>query len=172
MDARDPTRTPLDRRSSSPAVRPVVRRRPGTPLPDVLLGLDAQFADILGMLDRAEAVRRIVTRVPDLVGVDMAWVGDPGGGDRIVLGHTVNSTAGLIDGLVVPMGAGLGGKVLASRRPLWVSDYCATSDISDHFKSRCAGASGVVVKDTERADLVDVIRRVVAGTAPRTYGLL
>src|SRR5262249_23059587 len=35
---------------------------------------------------------------------------------------------------VVPGGAGLGGGVLAARRPLWVRDYCAAPDISDHFK--------------------------------------
>jgi LuxR family transcriptional regulator, regulator of acetate metabolism len=118
-------------------VRPVVRADPVTPVADVLLELDAQFAEVLGVLDRAEAVRRIVARVPELVGVDVAWVGEPDGADRIVLGQTVNSL-GAIEGLVVPVGVGLGGQVLASRRPLWVSDYIGASDISEHFKGGCA----------------------------------
>lgn len=94
------------------------------------------------MLDRAVAVRRMVANVPRLVGVDLAWVGDPAGDDRMVLQHSVNSTSGLVEGLVVPVGTGLGGKVLAARRPLWVSDYCASPDISDHFKTH-ANTEGI-----------------------------
>jgi len=120
----------------------VARRQlalPGAPPPDLLLALDAQYAEILGMLDRAAAVRRLVANVPRLVGVDVAWVGDPlaaPGEDRMVLQHTVNAMTNQIDGLVVPVGTGLGGKVMAARRPLWVSDYCAAPDITGHFKSQ------------------------------------
>jgi signal transduction histidine kinase len=123
-------------------VREVARRQlalPGTPPPDLLLALDAQYAEILGMLDRAAAVRRLVANVPRLVGVDVAWVGDPLGApgeDRMVLQHTVNAMTDQIDGLVVPVGTGLGGKVMAARRPLWVSDYCSAPDITGHFKSQ------------------------------------
>jgi signal transduction histidine kinase len=35
---------------------------------------------------------------------------------------------------VVPVGIGLGGKVLAARRPLWVSDYLTSGDITHHFR--------------------------------------
>jgi signal transduction histidine kinase len=108
----------------------------------VLLALDAQYAEILGMLDRSIAARRMVATIPELVGVDMAWIGDPTGEDQMVLQHSINSTSGQIEGLVVPVGAGLGGKVLAARRPLWVSDYCAAPDISHHFKSQVT-AEGV-----------------------------
>jgi len=120
----------------------VARRQlalPGAPPPDLLLALDAQYAEILGMLDRAAAVRRLVANVPRLVGVDVAWVGDPlaaPGEDRMVLQHTVNAMTNQIDGLVVPVVTGLGGKVMAARRPLWVSDYCAAPDITGHFKSQ------------------------------------
>lgn len=113
----------------------MARRRPQAPLPDVLMALDDQYAEILGLLDRVVAVRRIVATVPRLVGVEIAWVGDPSGADRMVLQHSVNSTSGLVEGLVVPVGAGLGGKVLAARRPLWVSDYCKAPEISSHFKA-------------------------------------
>jgi signal transduction histidine kinase len=130
------------RRPAVAAVRDVRPGRPATPVPDVLLALDAKFAEILGALDRDEAVRRIVAQVPGLVGVDLAWVGDPGGVDRIVLGHTVNAISDQIDGLVVPAGTGLGGRVLSSRRPMWVSDYCTSPDIPDDFKSRGA-AEGI-----------------------------
>jgi len=107
-----------------------------------LLELEAQYAGILGLLDRAAVARRTVAAVPGLTGVDLAWLGEPIADDRMVLQHAVNSTAGMVDGVVVPVGAGLGGKVLATRRPLWVSDYCRCEDITPHFKTR-AGVEGI-----------------------------
>lgn len=118
-------------------------RRPAAPPPDVLLALDEEYAEILALLDRTAAIQRMVTNVPHLAGVDVAWVGEPADEDQIVLRHTVNIiTTDLVEGLVVPVGTGLGGKVLAARRPLWVSDYCASRDITHHFKAQAA-AEGV-----------------------------
>ncbi len=105
-----------------------------TAVPDNLLALDAEYAEILGLLDRSAAAARMVATVPALAGVDMAWIGEPDGADRIVLGNSVNTTYGLVEGLVVPMGVGLGGKVLTARRPLWVSDYLTSRDITHHFR--------------------------------------
>jgi signal transduction histidine kinase len=136
--SQDTSRTVRGRRSTVAAVRDVRPRRPAAPVPDVLRALDDQFADILGALDRDEAVRRILAQVPELVGVDLAWMGEPGGLDRIVLRHTVNAISDRIEGLVVSAGTGVGGRVLSSRRPMWVSDYCAARDIPDDFKSRAA----------------------------------
>jgi signal transduction histidine kinase len=121
------------------SVRTTRRGAPGpasSALQAGLLDLEAQYAGILGLLDRAAVARRTVAAVPGLTGVDLAWLGEPIAEDRMVLQHAVNSTTGLVDGLVVPVGAGLGGKVLATRRPLWVSDYCRCEDISAHFKTR------------------------------------
>ena len=111
--------------------------------PDVLLGLDEEYASILALLDRAAAMQRIVTRVPQLTGVDVAWVGEPDGADRLVLHHTVNIVTEGVDGLVVPVGTGLGGQVFAQRRPLWVRDYCSAPDITHHFRAQ-AEAEGVM----------------------------
>ncbi len=105
-------------------------------LPQVLLSLDEEYAQILALLDRSAAIQRIMAGVPELACVDLAWVGEPDGADRIVLRHTVNAETDGIDGLVVPVGAGLGGKVLVARRPMWVSDYCNAADITSHFKER------------------------------------
>jgi signal transduction histidine kinase len=103
-----------------------------TQLPD-MVGLDEEYANILALLDGAAAVRRIVTNVPHLAGVDVAWVGEPDGQDQLVLQHTVNIVTDGVTGLVVPVGLGLGGRVLAMRRPLWVNDYCSSPDITHHF---------------------------------------
>jgi len=109
---------------------------------DGLLELDAQYAAVVGLLDRAAVARRTVASVPRLTGAELAWLGEPTAADRMVLQHAVNSCAGLIDGVVVPAGTGLGGKVLMTREPLWVSDYCRCADISPHYKTR-AGAEGI-----------------------------
>jgi signal transduction histidine kinase len=127
---------PPHRRGRRPADRPARPTVRNTVLPDALLTLDAQFTEILGLLDRAATIRRMVATVPRLAGVDIAWVGDPTGEDRMVLQHSVNSVSGLVEGLVVPVGTGLGGRVLAARRPLWVSDYCNSADITHHFKDK------------------------------------
>src|SRR6266487_1288111 len=111
-------------------------RERADPLPDVLLGLDEEYANILALLDRAAALQRIMAKVPELTGVDVAWVGEPEGRDQIVLQHTVNVVTDGVGGLVVPVGVGLGGRVLVERRPLWVSDYCAAPDITYHFKAQ------------------------------------
>jgi signal transduction histidine kinase len=105
------------------------------PLPDALLALDAEYAEILGLLDRSAAVERMVATVPELVGVSMAWVGEPDGDDRLILGKSVHTPNGLVNGLVVPSGVGLGGKVLLARKPLWVRDYLTSRDITHHFRS-------------------------------------
>jgi signal transduction histidine kinase len=112
--------------------------RPAEPLPDALLALDAEYAEILSLLDRSAAVSRMVATIPALAGVKMAWIGEPDGEDRIVLGNSVNTKFGLVEGLVVPTGVGLGGKVLAARRPLWVSDYLTSRDITHHFRTQAS----------------------------------
>jgi signal transduction histidine kinase len=119
-----------------------VRRRPEAPLPDVLLGLDEEYANILALLDRGAAVQRIMTNVPELVGVDVAWLGEPDGADRLVLQHTVNTVTDTVAGLIVPVGIGLGGRVVAERRSLWLRDYCASPETTDLYRTR-AEAEGV-----------------------------
>ncbi len=110
--------------------------------PDALSTLDAEYAGILAMLDRSTAITRIVAGVPRLTGVATAWVGELGDRDAIVLGHTVNAVTDQVDGLVVPVGAGLGGRVVLARRPLWLRDYFAARDITQQFHAQ-ASAEGV-----------------------------
>src|SRR5262249_28386055 len=67
-------------------MRPFLPGPAGQATEDVL-SLDEQFAYIVGMLDRVEVLRRMVARVPDVAGLDLAWLGDLGGPDEIVLQH-------------------------------------------------------------------------------------
>jgi signal transduction histidine kinase len=111
-------------------------------LPENVARLDREYVDILGLLDGPTATQRIMLGVPELAGVDIAFLGEPDSADRIVLQHPINTMTDSVKGLVVPIGTGLGGKVMASRRPMWVSDYCASADISHHFKAPAA-AEGI-----------------------------
>ena len=122
-------------------MREISAHRPHEHPPDEVLALDAEYARILAMLDRSAALRRIVATVPQFAGVQMSWVGEPQG-DDLLLGHSVNTRTGLVEGLVVPLGAGLGGKVRAAGRPMWVADYCADRDVTHHFKPQ-ATAEGM-----------------------------
>jgi signal transduction histidine kinase len=116
------------------------------PLPDSVLSLDAEYGQILALLDRASATHRIMVHVPQTAGVDVAWVGELGGADRLVLQHTINAMTDDISGLVVPAGFGLGGRVLLSRRPMWVSDYCNSPEITHHFRTQveAEGIKGMI----------------------------
>jgi signal transduction histidine kinase len=124
--------------TSGSTVRIMGHDRHAAPLPDVLLRLDQEYADILALLDGKAATHRIVTGVPEVAGVEVAWVGERAGKDEIVLQHMVNAITNGVNGLVVPLGTGLGGKVLAARRPMWVADYCRSEEISHHFKGTAA----------------------------------
>ena len=119
----------------------VRRGRRMTRLPDTVSDPYERYADILALLDRRAAVRMMVASMPRLAGVDMACVGESDGGDRMVLRYALHTETNL-DGLVVPVGAGLGGRVLLIRRTLWVSDYCASPGITDQFRT-LAEAEGV-----------------------------
>jgi LuxR family transcriptional regulator, regulator of acetate metabolism len=108
-------------------------RWPGVLRSDALFELDEEYASILALLDRTATFRRITAGLPGLAGVEMAFVGECDDSDRLVLGHTVNARTSNVNGLVVPVGHGLGGQVLARRRPLWVSDYRAAGTISHQY---------------------------------------
>jgi len=117
----------------------VIRLAP--PLPDVLLSLEQEYADVLALLDGPAAINRMINHVPEMAGVDMAFFGTPSAADQIVLHHPVNASDA-VEGLTAPIGATLAGKVLAARRPLWVCDYRAAAGITDHFKT-AAEAEGM-----------------------------
>ena len=60
-------------------------------LPDILARLDQEYVEILEFLDAPAATNRIMQVVPEATGVDLAWIGEPAGADKIVLQHPVNT---------------------------------------------------------------------------------
>ena len=79
--------------------------------------------DIAAAADIGAAYDTAVSTVPTTSGAEMAFVGLPDGPEQIVLGHSVHARTKALDGVQIPAGWGLGGKVLASQRPHWVPDY-------------------------------------------------
>ena len=102
-------------------------------VPDALLALDEEYTNLLGLLDREAVTGQLMARVPELTGVDVAWIGEADSEGRNVLGHAVNAMTNAVTGLVVPNGCGLGGRVMLARHPLWVSDYVTDATITHQF---------------------------------------
>jgi LuxR family transcriptional regulator, regulator of acetate metabolism len=100
------------------------RRRDPTWTPvDMLAELDQDYAQVLSLLDRRTAFRSILDRLPDEVGIDVAFIGELDHSGNIVLGHAVRTRTDAVEGLVVPPGIGLGGRVMRTGRPEWVANY-------------------------------------------------
>ena len=85
---------------------------------------------VLTLLDRRTAFRAILDRLPDETGIDVAWIGELDADGNVVLGHAVRTRTDAVDGLVVPPGVGLGGRVLQTGRPQWVANYPVGADLT------------------------------------------
>ncbi|HZY26618.1 MAG TPA: hypothetical protein VFE49_00025, partial [Jiangellaceae bacterium] len=95
------------------------RRDPAWGTADLLLELDEDYARVLSLLDRRTAFRSILERLPDEIGIDVAWIGELDPTGSIVLGHAVRTQTDVVEGLVVPPGVGLGGHVMQTGRSQW-----------------------------------------------------
>jgi signal transduction histidine kinase len=84
-------------------------------------------------MDRATALHHVVDRVRQATGSEVALVGMLEDEEVAVLRFWSGTHGPGLHDLVVPTGFGLGGKVLASLRPVVLDDYCAASTITHHF---------------------------------------
>ena len=138
---------------------------------NVLLDLDEDYAQVLSLLDRRTAFRAILERLPDELGVDVAWIGEVDDAGNVVLGHGVRTRTDVLEGLVVPPGIGLGGRVLESGRPHWVRNYPDAVDLTQPFSTQ---ANHEGVKGMVAVPLVHAGRRLgilyAADRAEATYG--
>jgi signal transduction histidine kinase len=127
-------------------MRSMARRPQAWASADALLELDEGYAQVLSLLDRRTAFRAILDRLPGDIGVDVAWIGEVDPSGDIVLGHAVRTRTDAVDGLVVPLGVGLGGLVMQTGRPAWVADYPSASDLSRQFGSQAEreGVRGMI----------------------------
>ena len=113
-------------------------------------------------------LRRVLAVVRDSAGVPLAFGGAVMNGQQVRLTAFAGHTTGALRGVALDFGRGLGGKVVALRRPLAVNDYISTDRIS-HDYDRVIAAEGlramiaapVVVNGTVRAVLYGAIREAL-----------
>lgn len=102
-----------------------------------LLGtLLAERDGLLSVLDRVLALHGAARLIRDAAGADAGFVADAdgteGAGQAVIRWLAGNRTDALQD-LVVPVGQGVGGQVMASGLPVRVSDYVTSSSITHQF---------------------------------------
>lgn len=122
------------------------RRSPAWTPADTLFELNDDYAEVLRLLDRRTAFRSILEHLPDELGIDVAWIGEVDHTGNLVLAHSVRTRTDAIDGLVVPPGIGLGGRILQTGRSDWVPDYTVDADLINPFVAQVEreGLKGVV----------------------------
>lgn len=135
-------------RERRPSMRLMAHRRRSpawTPV-DTLADLDEDYAEVLRLLDRRTAFRSILQHLPDEIGLDVAWIGELDHTGNLVLAHSVRTRTDAIDGLVVPPGIGLGGRILQTGRSDWVPDYTVDANLINPFVAQVdrEGLKGVV----------------------------
>jgi signal transduction histidine kinase len=97
-----------------------------------LAALLAERDGLLSVLDRVLALHGTARLIRDAAGADAGFVADLDARGAVIRWLAGNRTDALQD-LVVPTGQGVGGRVLASGRPVRVSDYVAAPTITHHF---------------------------------------
>jgi len=119
-------------------------------------------------------IKRSIRALRDTSGVDLAFGGAVTRGRHAQLTEFSGNSTGALYGLTLGFGMGLGGKVVALRRPIAVNDYANSKRISHHYDLMVAAegiravvAAPVVVNRTVRAVLYGAVRENV-GLGDRT----
>ncbi len=117
--------------------------------------------------DRPE-IRRALARMRDSTGLPLTFGGEVTSGLRVRLSQFAGPSTGALRGVTLECGRGLGGKVVALRRPIVVNDYLQAPGISHHYDHiiaaeglRAMAAAPVVVGRTVRAVLYGALRSAV-----------
>jgi GAF domain-containing protein len=129
----------------------LVRRRDGTMANDLLrrqrelasLYATAKSLTALGELD--EVLQSIVHHAHDLMGTDFTYLSLVGDDGRLSARASEGTISAAFLAACIPSTVGLGGKVLASRRPYWVRNYAAATVIQhDPSFDRLVGTEKLV----------------------------
>ncbi len=128
--------------------------RADPPPPPELDELDGDLAALLLLLEPGAALRRAARLVTAEAGLPVGFLAVPSGPDAVRIEHAHGTRTGALDGVVVPSGLGLGGKVAALRRPAAVADYCTNGSITHHFDApvQAEGLRAMVAVPLQRGD--------------------
>ncbi|WP_272882324.1 GAF domain-containing sensor histidine kinase [Amycolatopsis tucumanensis] len=94
---------------------------------------------LLGTLDRVIALQGTAHLIRESLGVHAAFVGELERPGTAVIRWMAGNRTDAIQNLVVPTGQGVGGRVLASGKPVKVSDYLRAPTITHQFDAQVAG---------------------------------
>jgi nitrate/nitrite-specific signal transduction histidine kinase len=100
--------------------------------------LDALLVEregLLAVLDRVLVLRGTAGLIRDAAGADAGFVSDTADEHGVIRWMAGTRTTALQD-LQVPVGQGVGGRVMVSGRPVRVSDYVSSKNITHHFDSQ------------------------------------
>lgn len=96
-----------------------------------------------GLLDSAVLAQRAAHEARRLVGTEIATLAILEDSGLLIMRGTAGTHTSAIEGLRIPRGTGLGGRVLLERRPMEVSDYAADGGITRDHVDVVADAEGI-----------------------------
>lgn len=99
---------------------------------DWLRELSEERAQIVSLFDRRDALRTAMAEI-QTDATDVTWTAEQSGPKALVLGHVRGGRTGLLNGLTVPIGHGVTGKVYESMELVWVDDYVKAGTITHTF---------------------------------------
>nr|WP_245788050.1 GAF domain-containing protein [Amycolatopsis marina] len=105
----------------------------------VLDGLLRERDDLLAVLDRVVALHGTAQLIRDTVGAHSGFVADLDGPGEAVIRWLCGNRTGNLQNLRVPVGQGVGGRVLALGKPARVSDYISSPTITHQFDAQVRG---------------------------------
>lgn len=126
-------------------------------------------ADIAAMLDRTSVLRETSHAIRENTGLDLGYAAALEAPDLLVIRGWAGATGASLRNLEVRRGLGLGGKSFALARPVWVPDYCSSSQITHEFDAviRSEGIGAMVaVPLVHREQVVGVAYAAQRGAAP------
>jgi signal transduction histidine kinase len=122
----------------------------------LLSSLLAERDGLLSVLDRVLALQGTARLIRDAAGADAGFVADVDGSSQAVIRWIAGNRTDSLQDLAVPIGQGIGGRVLALGRPIRVSDYVTAPTITHQF-------DGVVSREAMSAMLAVPILEGGAG---------
>jgi signal transduction histidine kinase len=98
-----------------------------------LTQLEEEHAQLLRLLDPGCLYRQVAEELRQATGLDIAMVAPLDESGRVVIRYFSGAVGRSLHEIVVPVGRGLGGQVLASGRPAAVDDYYTADSITHEF---------------------------------------
>ncbi|WP_410654061.1 GAF domain-containing protein [Amycolatopsis sp. lyj-112] len=105
----------------------------------VLGGLLREHEELLATLDRVAALNGTARLIRETIGTHSGFVAELTGPEQAVIRWMSGTRTDALQDLAVPIGQGIGGRVLALGRPVRVNDYVSSPSITHQFDAQVRG---------------------------------